>query len=98
MDVVHGTVRDVSGLHSKLDRKASVETRNMMTSTRFQKVRTCTTQGVGIKQSMVHMYMYGMLYEVGPTCKTYPGSKQNRSGIAVIQGVKLQIVPSFRCK
>ena len=38
MDVVHGTVHDVEGLHSKLDRKTSVETRNMATCNKMQKV------------------------------------------------------------
>ena len=38
MDVVHGTVHDVEGLHSKLDRKTSVETRNRATCSKMQKV------------------------------------------------------------
>ena len=38
MDVVHGTVHDVEGLHSKLDRKTSVETRNRTTCSKMQKV------------------------------------------------------------
>ena len=41
MDVVHGTVQDVEGLHSKLDRKTSVETRNMATCNKMQKVHLC---------------------------------------------------------